>query len=156
MSFWPSAQLSLRASVAAVLSLLAAEFLALPFPIYAFIAAVIVTDLQPEVSRALGIRRLAATIIGAACGAGLSPLVPAGAWGIGVGILVSMLAAQLLGARDGARVAGYICGIVMLDHSAAPWSYAVYRFLETALGVLAAWAISFVPKLLRTDDAQGK
>lgn len=155
VTFWQSAQLSLRASAAAIVSLLGAAMLELPFPIYAFIAAVIVTDLQADVSRRLGLRRLAATIIGASCGALLAPLLPAGAWGIGAGTLVSMLAAQLLGAREGARVAGYICGIILLDHGAAPWAYALHRFLETALGVGAAWAISFVPKLMRTGDAPG-
>jgi uncharacterized membrane protein YccC len=65
-----------------------------------------------------------------------------------------MILAQLLKAGEGARVAGYISGIVLLDHSTAPWSYALYRFLETALGVLIAWAISFVPKLIVSETKQ--
>jgi hypothetical protein len=66
-----------------------------------------------------------------------------------------MLISQLLQARDGAKVAGYICGIVLLDHSAEPWFYAFHRFIETGLGVVVAWAVTYVPKLIRMDDAGG-
>ncbi len=61
-----------------------------------------------------------------------------------------MLAGGLLGA-------GYICGIVVLDHAAEPWLYAAQRFGETVLGVVVAWGVSFVPKLMikpRSDGAR--
>ena len=148
---WPEIQLALRSTVAAVLSLMAALWLGLDYPIYAFIAAVIVTDLKPGVSQKLGLRRIGATLVGASCGALLSGLVPGSPWGVGLGVLAAMILAQILGAGEGARVAGYISGIVLLDHSTAPWIYAFHRFVETALGVLFAWAISFVPKLINSE-----
>lgn len=144
----PELQLALRASFAAVLSLFAALWLELPYPIYAFLAAVIVTDLNPAVSQKLGLRRIGATLLGAFTGALLSEVLPAGPWSVGLGVLMAMILAQLLKAGEGARVAGYISGIVLLDHVTAPWAYATNRFLETALGVLIAWAISFVPKII--------
>lgn len=147
---WTSAQLSLRAASAAVLSLLIADWVDLRYPIYAFIAAILVTDLSPTMSRRLGLRRLAATVIGACMGAILTGLLPSNPWTIGLGALAAMLASQLLRAEDGARVAGYICGILLLEHSLEPWTYAFHRFLETALGILTAWAISYVPKLIAT------
>lgn len=140
-------QLSLRAAAAAVVALLVAGWLHLPFPIYAFIAAVIVTDLDPTISRRLGARRIGATVIGALCGAALTSVLPGNAWGIGAGVLIAMLASQLLGAEEGARVAGYICGLILLEHSDAPWAYAFHRFVETALGVVSALAVSYVPKI---------
>ncbi|WP_421695666.1 FUSC family protein [Aestuariivirga sp.] len=118
----------------------------LRYPIYAFIAAVLVTDLQPATSRNLGIRRLAATVIGAVWGALLTQFLPSTSWAIGAGVFVAMLTSQLLKAEEGARVAGYICGIILLDHSFEPWAYAFHRFLETVIGILAALAISYVPK----------
>lgn len=87
-------------------------------------------------------------MVGALCGATISVLLPASVWSVGLGLFLAMLLAQLVRAGEGARVAGYISGIVLLDHSAAPWTYALHRFAETAIGVLFAWAISFVPKLI--------
>lgn len=148
---WSSVQLTLRASVAAVAALVLARWFELAYPIYAFIAAVIVTDLEPSTSRKLGLRRMLATVIGALCGALLSFLLPSGPVGVGFGFFVAMLLAQSLGAGEGSRVAGYICGIVLLDHSTEPWHYAFHQFIETLLGVAAAWAISYVPKLFDFD-----
>lgn len=147
----PDLQLALRSTIAAVLSLIAAHWLELEYPIYAFIAAVIVTDLKPGASQKLGLRRMGATFVGAVCGASLSFLVPGGTWSVGIGVFAAMLLAQVLKAGEGARVAGYISGIVLLDHSTDPWSYALYRFLETALGVLIAWAVSFMPRFIDSN-----
>jgi uncharacterized membrane protein YgaE (UPF0421/DUF939 family) len=145
-------QLSLRSALAAGLSMAAAQLLELQYPIYALLAAVIVTDLKPGQSRKLGLHRLLATLVGAACGATLSPLLPPGPFAVGLSILLAMSICQLLRASDGAKVAGYICGIVVLDHSSEPWHYAFLRSIETALGVGVAWSISHVPKLIRLDD----
>lgn len=149
----PGIQLAVRAAVGAAVSVGLANLLGLQYPMYAFLAAVIATDLSPNESRQLGLRRLIATVVGAACGATLSALLPSWPLAIGLGVLLAMLACQIIHAQDGARVAGYICGIVLLDHSASPWSYAFHRLLETALGVGVAWAISYVPKLIRLADA---
>jgi hypothetical protein len=47
-----------------------------------------------------------------------------------------------------AKVAGYIAGIVVLEHSASPWWYATKRFLETVLGIGSAFLVSVVIPLL--------
>ena len=71
---------------------------------------------------------------------------------IGFGILIAMLLSSLLSRPATAKVAGYVCGIILLDHSAAPWSDAFFRMIETALGIGMAMAVSVVPKLLRTEQ----
>src|SRR5882757_6451349 len=141
-------QIAVRAAVAGSLSVAIAQLFGLQYPIYAFLAAVIVTDLAPSRSRQLGLQRLVATMVGAICGAAISPLFPSGPLAIGFGVLVAMLICELLRASDGAKIAGYICGIVVLDHSTEPWHYALFRFIETALGIAVALAVSYVPKLL--------
>lgn len=146
-------QLSVRASLAASLSLAIAQLIDLEYPLYSFLAAVIVTDLSPAQTRQLGWRRLVATGIGATCGATLSPLLPHGPWAIGCGVLIAMLACNLVRMQESAKVAGYICGIVMLSYGAEPWAYAFYRLIETLLGIGVAWSISLVPRLIRVDEA---
>lgn len=149
-------QLALRASVAAGLSVGLARLAGMQHPLYAFLAAVIVTDLSPATSRQLGSRRIVATVVGAVCGAMLSPLLPPSAWGIGASILVAMLACQLVQVPDGAKVAGFICGIIVLDDSSQPWLEAYERFIETVLGVVVAWGVSYVPKLIRIEEEEGR
>lgn len=112
------------------------------------IAAVIVTDLAPDETRKLGGRRLAGTAIGSVLGALLSALLPGGTLTIAFGIFLSMFLTHLLRAPQAARVSGYLCAIVLLEHSADPWVYAFWRFLETVLGILIAVLVSLMPKLM--------
>jgi uncharacterized membrane protein YgaE (UPF0421/DUF939 family) len=144
----PEAQLSVRAAVAAGLAVGLAGMLRFPFPIYAMLAAVIVTELDAQRTRALSLHRLAGTVVGATLGAAICTLVPPDGWGVGFGVLAAILTTYLLRLRDAAKVAGYVCAIVLLDHGVSPWSYALYRLLETALGIVAAVAVSMVPKLI--------
>lgn len=151
-SFVRGVQLAVRAGAAASLSLAIAKFFDLQFPIYAFIAAVIVTDLSPLQTRQLGLRRLVATVVGAVCGAVLSPLLPPGPLAIGLSVVIAMVLCDVLGAPEGAKVSGYICGLVVFYQSSEPWSYAFFRFMETGLGVAVAWLVSYVPKLIRAEE----
>jgi uncharacterized membrane protein YgaE (UPF0421/DUF939 family) len=144
-------QLALRTAIAAGLAVAIAQLFRLEFPLYAMIAAVIVTDLSPSQTRQLGLQRLAGTVVGAVLGAALSPLRQLGPWAIGLGILVTISLCYLLRLQGAGKVAGYICGIVMLEHGVHPWSYALYRLIETVLGIGVAMLVSLVPKLIPPD-----
>jgi uncharacterized membrane protein YgaE (UPF0421/DUF939 family) len=145
-------QLALRASVGGGTAIALAQALELEYPVYSFVAAVIVTDLSPSETRNLGLRRVGATLLGAALGATLSPHMPPAAWSIAVGVGSAIFLSHLARAQDGAKVAGYICGLVMLYEGRDPWEYALHRTIETMLGVGVAWVISLIPKLLRVKD----
>jgi len=152
-------QVSIRAGTAAALSVVVAYVLGLEFPLYALIAAIIVTDLSAQRTRQLGLQRLIGTIIGAALGAvvstGANHLAHVGPLVIAVGVFAAMLVSNLLCLKDAAKLAGYVCGIVLLDHNDHPWSYALYRFVETVIGIGAAVAVSVIPKLLKVDQFTG-
>lgn len=147
----PAFQLSLRAALAAGLAIIVAQLLRLQHPLYAMISAVIVTDLVASQTPKLALPRLAGTLLGSALGAVIVTLLPHSIWAIALGILIAMFLSHLLYLQAAARVAGYVCGIVLLDHGDSPWSYALFRMVETALGIAAAMGVSFVPKLLQTD-----
>lgn len=144
-------QLALRASVAAAISLGIAQILGLQYPMFAAIAAVIVTDLSPAETSSLGKRRLMATGIGVIAGVGLGFALPVGIWSIGLSVFLAMLLCSMLGAQDAARMAGYVCGIVVVTDDTLQLSYAFFRFLETMIGIIVAWIISRVPKLMKSD-----
>jgi uncharacterized membrane protein YgaE (UPF0421/DUF939 family) len=147
-------QMSIRAGVGGGLSVASAQLFGLQYPIYAFLAAVIVTDLSPSRTRELGLRRLVATVVGTGIGAMLSQVFAPGPWALGLGVLIAMLGCSFVYLQDAAKVAGYICGIVLLAHGAQAWSYAFFRLIETVLGIGVATLISYVPKLLRIDGEE--
>lgn len=150
--FIPALQLSIRAAAAAALSLLIAQQLGLEYPIYAMIAAVIVIDLSPQETRRLAWRRLAGTVLGSILGGVLATLLPSGALTIGLGIFLAMFLSHTLRLPEAARIAGYLCAIVLLEHSADQWTYAFWRFVETVLGIGVALLLSLVPRVIRTAD----
>jgi uncharacterized membrane protein YgaE (UPF0421/DUF939 family) len=145
-------QLAARAATAAALSIAAANAMALPFPIYAMIAAVIVTDRSPLQTRRLSVPRIVGTAIGMTIGATLSAVLGANAAATGVGIFIAALISVLV-LPDAAKLSGYGCAIVLLGYRDNPWIYAWYRLLETLLGIGMALLVSMVPLILRDDDA---
>ncbi len=147
-------QLSVRAGVAAGLAVGVAQLLELPYPIYALVGAVIVTDLEPTETRKLAVQRLAGTVLGATVGAALSQWLPSGPLAIGFSIMLGMLLSHMLHLTGAAKVTGYVCAIVVIDHNDLPWIYAMWRLLETVLGISIALLVSFVPKLLHAEKSQ--
>ncbi|MBF5043111.1 MULTISPECIES: aromatic acid exporter family protein [Myxococcaceae] len=142
-------QLSVRASSAAALGIAVSHLLRLEIPMHAVLTAVLVTDLDPRRTQAVGLPRLVGTVIGAGLGALLCALLPPGTLRVGLGILLAMLLTFALHLKGSAKVAGYVCGIVLLNFGHNPWWYATHRLAETMVGVVMAVLVSFVPKLLR-------
>jgi uncharacterized membrane protein YgaE (UPF0421/DUF939 family) len=147
-------QLALRASVSAAAAIAIAKLFKLEHPIYALLAAVIVTDLAPSQSRRLAVHRIVATFVGAICGAALTLILPSGPIAVGASILLAMLLCQLVGVPDATKISGFICGIVVLEDSPEPWFNAAGRFLETILGVVVAVLVSYVPKLINIEEPE--
>ena len=152
----PAFQMSARAAVAAASSFAIAQWLQLQFPIYAMISAVVVTDLKASETWKLGGPRLVGTLVGAIVGALTCAFLRPNAWEAGVAIFAAMFLSHLLRLRNSAKVAGYVCGIVLLAFGDHPWDYALHRTIETALGIAMAMLVSLVPKMLPADESNGE
>jgi len=144
-------QLSIRAAVASGASVGIAHLLALPGPAYAMIAAIVVTDLSPQRTRAFGWRRIAGTIVGALIGGAVTAWLAPGAATVAFAVMGSMFACHLLRVGGGATISGIVAGLIVLEFSAEPWQFALERLAETLIGVVAAIAVSMVPKLIPHD-----
>jgi uncharacterized membrane protein YccC len=144
-------QLSTRAAAAGALSVALARALEFEQPTNALVTAVLVMDLTAAETRRLGLPRLGGTLLGGLIGAVLGHMLPPSSASIGAGILVTMLLCHLVRLAGGARVAGYNCGIVLLN--AGDFVYAYHRTVETALGITLAILVSFVPKLIRNSES---
>jgi uncharacterized membrane protein YgaE (UPF0421/DUF939 family) len=147
-------QLSLRAAIAAGLAVAGAVLLHLQHPVFALISAVLVTDLAPARTRSLAVPRFAGVALGTLLGASLAAWFPRGPWLPVLGVFSGMFLSHLLRLRGAARVAGYMCAIVVVNTGQDPWAHAVYRMFETLLGIAAALLVSLVPGLLR--DHRGR
>ena len=150
----PAFQMALRAAVAAALSVAIAQWWQLQFPIYAMISAVVVTDLKASETWKLGLPRLVGSILGAVLGALTCAFLRPNAWETGIAIFAAMFLSHLLRLRNSAKVAGYVCGIVLLAFGDHPWEYALLRTIETALGIAMAMLVSLVPKLLPSVETE--
>jgi uncharacterized membrane protein YccC len=145
-------QLALRGSTAAALSFALGRWLDFGEPIFALIAAVIVTDRKVTETRKLAIRRILSTAIGGLCGAALAPVFHQSSLEIAVAIFVAMVVSTAVTQLSDPKFAAYLCALILINHSEQPWHYAYSRFAETVLGITVGWAVSMVPKLVYLDD----
>lgn len=148
-------QLAVRAAIAAAVAVAIVQWMGTSHPIYAMIAAVIVTDLRAEQSRRFALNRLAATVIGAGLGALAVPWLGPSALAVLLTVCTMMLLCHALKLDGAAKVSGYICGIVVLEHSGGAWHYAGERLVETVVGIGVALLVSLVPKLVRVEADGG-
>jgi uncharacterized membrane protein YgaE (UPF0421/DUF939 family) len=145
-------QLAFRAAIGAALSLSIARWIGFETPIFALIAAVIVTDQNPAETRRLAIRRVISTAIGALCGVGLAQFLGSSAWEAGVAIFVSIVASVIVTKLGDPKLAAYLSALIIINYANDPLYYALARFLETVLGIAVAWMISLVPKLIELES----
>jgi uncharacterized membrane protein YgaE (UPF0421/DUF939 family) len=141
-------QLALRAAAGGTVSYYAAAYLGLQHPIYALVAAIIVTDFAPGETKRLSLQRLIATGIGAMCGVALSMAFGHAQWLAGIGIFIAMVLSHACNASAGAKVAGYVCALIILSSGDDPLIHALHRVIETVLGIAVAWVLSLVPRLV--------
>ncbi|RYX83404.1 hypothetical protein EON83_14535 [bacterium] len=136
--------LGIRAALASCAAVAIAQSLNLTYPLYAVVAAVIVTDVSSEKTQQSGVQRLLGTALGAVSGPLLVMRFGDSLVVMGVAIALLIFVCYVVGYIDAAKLAGYVAGLVVLDHSDAPWNYARDRFVETSLGIVLAIVVSLL------------
>src|SRR5690242_3139310 len=147
-------QLAFRAAAGAAVSLALARAFNLETPIFALIAAVIVTDRDAAETRRLGIRRVISTAIGALCGVALAQVIGTSAWEAALAIFIAMTLSIAVTQLGDPKIAAYLCALIIINYSDNPFHYAFFRFIETVLGIIVAWAISLIPKVVHLEEAE--
>ena len=146
--------LGARAALASVAAVAIAQSLKLTFPLYAVVAAVIVTDVSSERTQKSGVQRLLGTALGALAGPLFVRAFGDSIWAMGLAIVSMIFGCYVVGYIEAAKLSGYVAGLVVLDHANAPWTYARDRFVETSLGIVLAIVISLlIPERLPNPDA---
>ena len=137
---------SVRTTLAAVVSLLAARLLKLPESYWAAITTSIV--MQSTLGAALQVskQRLAGTALGATVGAWLVTYAGQNIAAFSAGILLcGLICAVLHIERTAYRYAGITMAIVMLmAHTESAWTIAIHRFVEISLGIAAGLLLTAV------------
>jgi uncharacterized membrane protein YgaE (UPF0421/DUF939 family) len=156
LKFRIGVQLAFRAAVGAGVALAVARSLNLDTPIFALIAAVIVTDRDPAETRKLAIRRVISTAIGGICGVALAQVLGSSSWEAALAIFIAMTLSIAVTQLGDPKIAAYLCALILINYAGNPLHYAFYRFIETVLGIVVAWAISLVPKLVHLEEPEGE
>ncbi len=136
--------LGVRAALASCAAVAIAQSLNLTFPLYAVVAAVIVTDVSSEKTQQSGVQRLLGTALGAISGPLFVLQLGDSLAVVGAAIATLIFVCYVVGYTEAAKLAGYVAGLVVLDHSQAPWTYARDRFVETSLGIVLAIVVSLL------------
>jgi uncharacterized membrane protein YccC len=134
----------LKTGVAAVICMLVDRAIRLEHGYWSVISAIIVMQVNLGGSIRAGIDRLIGTAIGALLGAltyaylGRTPVA------IGIALAVTIFVCSWLGLKASFRLAGVTASIVLLVGQEGPVATGVDRFIDVAVGVLVALAVSLV------------
>jgi len=137
---------SLRTTVAAVASILAARLLRLPEAYWAPITTLVITQSSLGAALTVSWQRFVGTLLGAVVGAIVASYFGPHVAVFGLGIFIlGLLSALTPAGRSAFRFAGITLAIVLLVPRAAPaWQIAFHRFAEVTIGIVAALILAAV------------
>lgn len=139
----PSVVHSIRTAIAATVSLAVARLFGLPEAYWAAIATLVVMQSTLGATLLISIERIAATALGALCGALLATYFAGNLLLFAAAVFVlGLLCAAFRMEKTAYRYAGVTLAIIVLiPRSHAAWIVALHRFFEVSVGILVALAL---------------
>jgi uncharacterized membrane protein YgaE (UPF0421/DUF939 family) len=141
--------IGLRCALAALAAVELSRHLGLQYPIYALIAAILVTEYHGEETRRQSLVRLMGNILGITAGSILSTCFGGHSWVIGLATFLMVIFCYYLDFTVAAKYSAFVAALTVMDHSDKPWLYGRNRVLETLIGISFAVLMSLlipVPK----------
>jgi uncharacterized membrane protein YgaE (UPF0421/DUF939 family) len=136
--------ISARVTVASTISLLVARLLRLPEFYWAPISTIVVI-LSTIPPRTLAWQRFVGTAIGAALAALIATFFQPNWIVYGIGLFLCGIVCAVFRVSAAYRFAAIALTIVLLiAHSAPPWTVALHRFIEVSLGIAVALVVTLV------------
>jgi uncharacterized membrane protein YgaE (UPF0421/DUF939 family) len=146
---WRPLIIATRCALAALGAVEVSWRFGLNYPIYALIAAILVTEYHGEETRQQSVTRLLGNALGITAGCLLVTLFGSHSWVIGFAAFLMILFCYYFDFAVAAKYSAFVAALTVMDHSSHPWSYGRDRFLETLIGVGFAVLMSLaipVPK----------
>lgn len=141
---WRPLVISIRCALAAFAAVEISRLLNLPFPIYALVAAIMVTEYHGHETRKQSVTRFIGNSLGIIAGGMLGTFLGSGGWVIGLATFCLVLFCYCFDLAIAAKYAGFVAALTVMDHSTRPWIYGRDRIIETLIGILAAVVMSLV------------
>jgi uncharacterized membrane protein YgaE (UPF0421/DUF939 family) len=141
---WRPLVVGLRCAFAALGAVEVSLYLGLRYPIYALVAAIMVTEYQGEETRKQSSTRFLGNSIGIICGAALCSCLGSHAWVIGLAAFIMILFCYYFELILAAKYSAFVAALTVMDHSETPWLYGRDRITETLIGIVFAVLMSLI------------
>jgi len=146
---WRPFIIAIRCALAALASVEVSRCLGLNAPIYALVAAILVTEYHGHETRQLSLTRFMGNVLGITAGGILGTVLGGHAWVIGLATFIMVLFCYYFDFAVAAKYSAFVAALTVMDHSNQPWSYGRDRIVETIIGIGFAVVMSLlipVPK----------
>jgi uncharacterized membrane protein YgaE (UPF0421/DUF939 family) len=146
---WRPLVIGVRCALAALTSVWVSRYLGLHYPIYALVAAILVTEYHGAETRQQSLTRFLGNALGITAGAFLSTFLGGEAWVIGLAAFFMVLGCYYFDFEAAAKLSAFVAALTVMDHSGTPWLYGRDRIIETMIGIGFAVLMSIlirVPK----------
>jgi uncharacterized membrane protein YgaE (UPF0421/DUF939 family) len=141
---WRPLIIGVRCALAALAAVKVSRLLGLQFPIYALIAAIMVTEYHGHETRQQSVTRFMGNVLGITAGGILGTFCGGHAWVIGMATFIMVVFCYSFDFAIAAKYSAFVAALTVMDHSTRPWLYGWDRIAETLIGIGFAVLMSLV------------